>query len=54
MKEKRNLLIGGGLVGVIAVVRLLLRNPKHMGFWIACFIRDIAGGVGLPGAGLVQ
>ena len=44
MKEKRNLLIGGGLVGVIAVVLVMLGNPKNMGFCIACFIRDIAGG----------
>ena len=35
MKEKRNLLIGGGLVGVIAVVLVMLGNPKNMGFCIA-------------------
>ena len=54
MKEKRNLLIGGGLVGVIAVVLVMLGNPKNMGFCIACFIRDIAGGVGMHGAAIVQ
>ena len=54
MKEKRNLLIGGGLVGVIAVVLVMLGNPKNMGFCTACFIRDIAGGVGMHGAAIVQ
>lgn len=54
MKEKRNLLMGGGLVGLIAVALVLLGNPKNMGFCIACFIRDIAGGVGMHGAAIVQ
>ncbi len=54
MKEKRNLLIGGGIVGLIAVVLVLLGNPKNMGFCIACFIRDIAGGVGMHQAAIVQ
>ena len=54
MKEKRNLLIGGGIVGLIAVALVMLGNPKNMGFCIACFIRDIAGGVGMHGAAIVQ
>ena len=54
MKEKRNLLIGGGIAGLIAVALVLLGNPKNMGFCIACFIRDIAGGVGMHGAAVVQ
>ena len=54
MKEKRNLLIGGGIVGAIAVALVMLGNPKNMGFCIACFIRDIAGGLGLHGAAVVQ
>ena len=54
MKEKRNLLIGGGIVGAIAVALVMLGNPQNMGFCIACFIRDIAGGVGMHGAAIVQ
>ncbi len=54
MKEKRNLLIGGSMVGALAVALVLLGNPKNMGFCIACFIRDIAGGVGMHGAAVVQ
>lgn len=54
MKEKRNLFIGGGIVGMIAVVLVLLGNPANMGFCTACFIRDIAGGLGLQHAEPVQ
>jgi len=54
MKEKRNLLIAGLVIGVIAVGLVLLGNPKNMGFCIACFIRDIAGATKLHSAGVVQ
>ncbi len=56
MKRKERLwMIGAGLaVGVIAVVLVVLGNPANMGFCIACFLRDIAGGVGLHRAGVVQ
>ncbi|MDR2908789.1 MAG: YedE-related selenium metabolism membrane protein [Oscillospiraceae bacterium] len=54
MTEKRNLLIGGGLVGAVAVVLVALGNPANMGFCIACFLRDIAGAVGLQRAEVVQ
>ena len=53
-KEKRNLALSGALIGIIAVVLVLLGNPKNMGFCIACFIRDIAGGVKLHNAAVVQ
>ena len=54
MKEKKWLLLGGGLVGVIAVLLVVFGNPANMGFCIACFIRDIAGGLGLHQAAVVQ
>lgn len=48
-------MIGAGLaVGVIAIVLVVLGNPANMGFCIACFLRDIAGGVGLHRAPIVQ
>ncbi|MBO4410202.1 MAG: YedE-related selenium metabolism membrane protein [Spirochaetales bacterium] len=53
-KEKRNLAIAGALIGIIAVVLVLLGNPKNMGFCIACFVRDIAGGLKFHSAGVVQ
>lgn len=54
MKEKRNLLLGGGLIGLIAVALVSCGNPANMGFCIACFLRDIAGGIGLHRAEVVQ
>ena len=48
------LLIGGGLVGIIAVILTVLGNPANMGFCIACFIRDTAGAVKLHSAAVVQ
>ncbi len=54
MKEKRTLIITGLIVGVIAGALVLLGNPANMGFCIACFIRDIAGGVGMHRAEVVQ
>lgn len=53
-KEKGMLLAGGGVVGLIAVLLVKLGNPANMGFCIACFIRDIAGGLGMHQAAVVQ
>ncbi|MEG1857180.1 MAG: YedE family putative selenium transporter [Pseudoflavonifractor sp.] len=48
-------MIAAGLaVGVISVVLVVLGNPANMGFCIACFLRDIAGAVGLHRAEPVQ
>ena len=46
--------IAGAVVGIAAVVLTLLGNPANMGFCIACFLRDIAGGVGMHSAAKVQ
>lgn len=46
-KEKLTVIITGLLVGVLGVLLVLAGNPKNMGFCIACFVRDIAGGLGL-------
>ena len=54
MNDKVKLLLAGLAVGAIAVVLVLLGNPPNMGFCIACFLRDIAGGVGLHSASAVQ
>ena len=53
---KRNWLVMlcGLLVGTAAVVLTACGNPKNMGFCIACFLRDIAGSMGLHGAGKVM
>lgn len=54
MKEKRSIIFAGGVVGIIAVLLVYFGNPANMGFCIACFLRDIAGGIGLHRAGVVQ
>ncbi len=54
MKEKRNLIIAGLIIGLISVGLVKAGNPANMGFCIACFLRDIAGGVGLHRAAIVQ
>jgi len=46
--------IAGAVVGIAAVLLTLFGNPANMGFCIACFLRDIAGGVGLHSAAKVQ
>lgn len=53
--KKHGLVVGTGLVvGAIAIALVAFGNPKNMGFCIACFLRDIAGGVGLHRAEVVQ
>ena len=44
----------GALVGAAALLLTALGNPANMGFCIACFLRDIAGAVGMHGAAKVQ
>lgn len=53
-KEKTLIGIAGILIGLIAVSLVYFGNPGNMGFCIACFIRDTAGGLGLHRAGAVQ
>ncbi len=49
------MVLGSGLaVGVVAIVLMVLGNPKNMGFCIACFIRDIAGALSLHSADKTQ
>lgn len=52
--EKAAIAIAGMLIGIVAVALVCLGNPANMGFCIACFIRDIAGGIGLHRAEPVQ
>ncbi len=54
MTSKKSIIFTGGLVGAIAVLLVQFGNPKNMGFCVACFLRDVAGGLGLHRAGVVQ
>ena len=47
-------IIAGAAVGLAAVGLTMAGNPANMGFCIACFLRDIAGAVGMHGAAKVQ
>ncbi len=54
MEGKKGIIFTGGLIGIISVLLVYFGNPANMGFCIACFLRDIAGGIGLHRAGVVQ
>ncbi|MGB6128586.1 MAG: hypothetical protein WBG30_07540 [Psychrilyobacter sp.] len=54
MGEKKSIVLTGGIVGIIGVALVMPGNPANMGFCIACFLRDIAGALGLQRAGVVQ
>lgn len=54
MKRKLGITITGGVVGLFSVLLVYFGNPANMGFCIACFIRDIAGGLGIHRAEIVQ
>lgn len=53
-EQKRGIICTGALVGLLAVVLMQAGNPANMGMCIACFIRDIAGALGLHQAAAVQ
>lgn len=54
MKRKTGIIITGGIIGIFSVLLVYFGNPSNMGFCIACFIRDIAGGLGFHRAEVVQ
>lgn len=54
MREKRAIIIFGAIIGIISVALVYFGNPANMGFCLACFIRDTAGGMGLHRAEVVQ
>ncbi|MFZ5645139.1 MAG: YedE family putative selenium transporter [Bacillota bacterium] len=44
----------GGVLGIISVLLAKYGNPANMGYCIACFLRDISGGLGFHRADTVQ
>ncbi len=44
----------GGIIGIISALLVKFGNPVNMGVCVACFFRDIAGGLGLHRAQVVQ
>ena len=56
MTKKINpwILVTGVVIGLAALLLAHLGNPGNMGFCIACFVRDMAGSLGLHSAAAVQ
>ena len=57
MKSKwtdAGILLAGLATGLAALILTKLGNPANMGFCIACFLRDLAGAIGLHQAAKVQ
>lgn len=52
--DKLIMIIVGLVIGVVSAGLVYFGNPRNMGFCIACFIRDTAGGLGLHKAPPVQ
>ena len=48
------IIVAGLVVGLSSVLLVANGNPGNMGFCIACFLRDIAGGIGMHRAAVVQ
>jgi len=54
MNSKKGIIFTGGIIGILGGLLVVLGNPANMGICVACFIRDIAGSVGLHRAAVVQ
>lgn len=52
--SKKKLALAGAGCGVVAAVLAFLGNPANMAFCIACFVRDMAGSLGMHQAEAVQ
>lgn len=53
-ESKKTLALAGALCGVTAAVLAFFGNPANMAFCIACFVRDMAGALGMHQAEVVQ
>ncbi len=51
---KWGIILAGTAIGIIAIALQFWGNPPNMGFCMACFLRDIAGGLKLHTAAPVQ
>lgn len=48
------IIVAGLIFGVLAAFMVKWGNPANMGICVACFLRDVSGGLGLHRAGVVQ
>ena len=51
---RSGILATGGIIGLSAALLQFAGNPANMGICVACFLRDIAGSLGLHQAAVVQ
>ena len=54
MNDKKGIIFTGAIIGILGALMVKFGNPINMGICVACFIRDIAGAIGLHNAGVVQ
>ncbi|MGM0471262.1 MAG: YedE family putative selenium transporter [Bacillota bacterium] len=54
MNNRKGIIAAGGVIGILGALLVKFGNPANMGICVACFIRDIAGALGLHRAGVVQ
>lgn len=52
--SKKKLAVAGVICGVVAACLAYFGNPANMAFCIACFVRDMAGSLGMHQAAVVQ
>lgn len=52
--SKKTLALSGVILGIVAAVLAASGNPGNMAICVACFIRDMAGAMGLHSAAVVQ
>ncbi len=54
LKSRYTIITAGIIFGVLAALMTNWGNPPNMGICVACFLRDIAGAIGIHRAGVVQ
>ncbi len=54
LATRKGIIIVGAVIGIGAALLQYLGNPPNMGICVACFERDMAGGLGLHRADVVQ
>ena len=52
--SKKKLALAGAVCGIVAAILAFMGNPANMAFCIACFVRDMAGSMGMHQAEVVQ
>ena len=52
--SKKKLALAGVICGIVAACLAYFGNPANMAFCIACFVRDMAGSLGMHSAAVVQ